>query len=98
MAFATLEAMQTGRVLGSFVERDHGKRFEFAERDPVRVFGFAPDFPHSVFVGPLSEERAALVMRTVAYIVTDEAADGSPVVEKWEIKSRRDYVQQGTSQ
>ena len=94
MAFATLEAMQIGRVLGSFIERDHGKRFEFAERDPVRVFGFAPDFPHSVFVGPFSEERAALVMRTVAYIVTDEDAAGFPVVEKWEIKNRRDYAKQ----
>lgn len=94
MAFATLKAMEAGRVLGSFIERDHGKRFEFAERDPVRVLGFAPEFPHSVFVGPLSEERAALVMRTVVYIVTDEGADGLPVVEKWEIKSRRDYVKQ----
>ena len=94
MAFATLEACKAGVVLGSFVERDHGKRFEFAERDPVRVFGFAPEFPHSVFVGPFSEERAALVMRTVAYIVTNEDADGSPVVERWEIKSRRDYAKQ----
>lgn len=93
MAFATLEAMEAGRVLGSFIERDHGKRFEFAQRDPVRVLGFAPEFPHSVFVGPFSEERAALVMRTVAYIVTDEAADGSPIVQRWEIKSRRDYAQ-----
>lgn len=94
MALAKISDYDRGVVLGSFVERDHGKRFEFAERDPVRVLGFAPEFPHSVFVGPFSEERAALVMRSVAYVVTDEAADGSPIVQRWEIKSRRDYAKQ----
>jgi hypothetical protein len=94
MAFATIEACNAGVVLGSFIERERGHRFEFATRDPLRVRFFAPEFPHAVFVGPFSEERAALVMRTVAYIVTDEDAAGFPVVEKWEIKNRRDYVQQ----
>jgi hypothetical protein len=35
--------------------------------------------------------RYALVKKTVVYIVTDEADDGQPVVQKWSIKAHRIY-------
>jgi len=91
MAYATTQDYDLGVVLGRFIEASHGKLFEYGARDEVWRQAFAPDFPNVVWVGPLSERRAALVRKTVAYIVTDEAADGSPVVERWEIKQHKRY-------
>lgn len=75
-------------VLGSFNNSNAGV-YEYAER---RGFpdSFAPDFPHIVYVGT-GETRLAKVLKTVAYVVIDEAADGSPVVEKWSLRSHRAY-------
>jgi hypothetical protein len=32
------------------------------------------------------------VGKTVAYVVIDEAADGSPVVEKWKLRGHRVFA------
>lgn len=82
----------TPNVLGSFIEKDYGKTFEYIKA-PVLPFG--DDYPHRIFVGPSWNEgqyRYAKVLRTVAHVVVDEAADGSPVVEKWNIKAHREYL------
>lgn len=77
-------------ILGCFTHRETNMHFEYAER---RWFcdDFAPDFPHIVYVGEHGDCRLARVLQTVAYVVVDEAADGSPVVEKWQIKAHRHY-------
>jgi hypothetical protein len=37
--------------------------------------------------------RYAIVKKTVAYIAVDEDEFGLPVLEKWQLKSNREYVQ-----
>jgi len=36
--------------------------------------------------------RYAKVLKTVAYLVTDEDECGEPVVERWDIKKFRSYI------
>lgn len=77
------------RIAGAFNEKDIGNRFEFTRRTDAEIARFASDYPDAVFVGAYGAEetRAARVLKTVAYIVVDEDADGEPVVEKWAIKN-----------
>jgi hypothetical protein len=81
-------------ISGSFIEKSHGKTFEYGRRVYDYSNGFAPlsDFPHIVFVGDRSF-RYAKVKKTVVYIVVDEDDNGNPVVEKWDIKNHRVYVE-----
>lgn len=79
-------------VQGAFRLPETNKNFEFIERNACDLPTFAPDFPHRVFVGAAgTDTRCARVLKTVAYVVVDEAADGSPVVEKWAIANFRKY-------
>jgi hypothetical protein len=94
MAYAPLSSMNI--VVGSFIEKDHGKNFEYIE-NPNKVFhvpahgGSLVEFPHLIFVGPRGEEtRQALVLKTCAHVVVDETKFGF-VVEKWNIKNHRKY-------
>jgi hypothetical protein len=81
MALASLYG--TDGALGEFVEKDEGQIFEYvAAADPV----FGHEYPHKIMVGYNGEYRYGNVKKTVAHIVVDEAADGSPVVEKWYFK------------
>lgn len=87
MSFAPTREIDTGRVKGSFKEREFGAFFEFSvaqEQD------FGPDFPVVVWMTDGSF-RFANVKKTVASVVVDEGPDGSPVVEKWQIKQKRDF-------
>ena len=60
-----------GKVLGSFVEKDHGLTFEYAKRtDALFPDDFRPEFPHVVFVGH-GEVRLAKVLKTVLTILVD---------------------------
>jgi len=77
-------------ILGEFRNTETLALFEFALRADTADFAFAPGFPHLVFVGN-GEVRFAKVLKTVAYIVIDEDANGDPVVEKWAIKGHRDF-------
>lgn len=79
-------------ILGFFREHDAGCPFEYAERRHPDD-SFAPEFPHIVYIGPPSKvtPHLAKVLDRVAYIVTDEAPDGSPIVTKWRIWSHRKY-------
>ena len=86
-----------GTILGCFNEREFGKHFEFSKNPAYGVFEhpFGPDeFPHLVWISDYEKAggwpyRYARVLKTVAYVVVDEEADGSPVVEKWEVKNLR---------
>lgn len=96
MAFAPYHNGNRGAraaLAGAFNVAYHNTRFEFTVRDDADRATFAADFPHRIFVGPTGDEtRVARVLKTVAYVVTDEAADGSPVVEKWSIKAHAEYA------
>ena len=80
-------------ILGAFNECRQGNRFEFTSRSEEEKNTFAPDYPHKVFVGlwGFEESRAARVLKTIAYVVVDEDAEGNPVVEKWSTKNWVEY-------
>ena len=90
MAFAP-SAVYPIREGGAFIEKDHGNLFEYDLHGEDTFAGY----PHRVRVSenPVNDSgwRYALVKKTVAYIVTDEADDGQPVVQKWSIKAHRIY-------
>jgi hypothetical protein len=83
------------KVLGSFVEKEHGKTFEFSSADqtilaPPSHGGKNMVYPHKVWVGPLGEYRYAKVCKTCVHIITDET-DFGWVVEKWNIKNMKRF-------
>ena len=90
MAFAP-SSVYPIRKGGAFIEKDHGNFFEYDLHGEDTFAGY----PHRVWVSenPVNDSgwRYALVKKTVVYIVTDEADDGQPVVEKWSIKGHRIY-------
>lgn len=91
MAFASTAACNAGLVRGQF-RNEFDNLYEYAAPAEGEFVPWA-EYGMKVFVGPMGEEhRFAKVLKTVAYVVVDEAADGSPVVEKWAIKSHREYA------
>ena len=90
MAFAP-SAVYPIREGGAFIEKDHGNFFEYDLHGEDTFAGY----PHRVWVSenPVNDSgwRYALVKKTVAYIVVDEADDGQPVVIKWSIKGHLSY-------
>jgi hypothetical protein len=89
MAFAP-SAVYPIREGGAFIEKDHGNLFEYD------LHGTFAGYPHRVWVSenPVNDSgwRYALVKKTVVYIVTDEADDGQPVVQKWSIKAHQNLL------
>jgi len=85
MSYAPAHISQD-KIAGMFVEKDHGKTFEYMNATAFPEDKFR-DYKHLVFVGPNQETRFALVKKTVAYIVTDETETGL-VVEKWNINRK----------
>lgn len=80
--------MKQPRLLGQF---DVGHIcFEFSDRPEGDRDGAFPGYPHRIFT--LDGDRAALILKTVAYVVIDEREDGSPIHEKWEIRRLRRYL------
>lgn len=93
MAFASTNTKN--EIFGEFVERDYGHVFEYTTNTDGD-----PEYPHRIFVGPNGEEtRMARVLKTVAYIVTDEKVDEFGrtyfVEEKWLIKKHRNFKNYG---
>lgn len=90
MAFAP-SSVYPIREGGAFIEKDHGNFFEY----DLHGEDTFPGYPHRVWVSenPVNDSgwRYALVKKTVAYIVVDEADDGQPVVIKWSIKGHLSY-------
>ena len=93
MAFAP----QTMEACGYFLEKDEGHLFEYQFANEFEMFevrGKRREFPHVVWVtSPWKMDcgyRRALVLKTVAYIVTDEDENG-PIIEKWHLKKHQEY-------
>jgi hypothetical protein len=83
-------------ILGSFNEVECGNFFEFSKNKDEGIPHFS-DYPHRVWVttprkGIDHGFRYAIVKKTVAYIVVDEDENGLPVVEKWKLKNKNDYI------
>ena len=77
--------------IGVFVEKDTGNYFEFS----INEDDFMSEWPHKIWVGGLTNDqgyRYGMVHKTRAYIVVDEDEYGNPVVEKWYLKSCREYA------
>ena len=84
-------------IIGRFYEKDFGRLFEFSE-NRERGHEFSKGYPHKIWVttpkiGLDQGWRYGKVLKTVAYIVVDENDDGTPKVEKWQLKqnSRVEY-------
>lgn len=91
MAYAPVSTYMTpagdGSILGQFVEKEHGRTFEFSTAKSTPFAGF------DVLVWTRDDSyRFAKVLKTVAYLVIDEGTDGEPVVEKWDIKRHQLYT------
>jgi hypothetical protein len=83
MAYQT----HTQNPIGSFVEKEFGQSFEYSTNDVHPWESY--EFPHKVWVA--DGYRYAHVLKTVAYVVSDEDADGKPVLVRWYIKNHREY-------
>ena len=95
MAYAPLSDSDRGLTRGQFREADHGHTFEYSAPKEGEFQPFR-EYPSKVYVGGSGAGgdqgfRWAKVLQTVAYIVTDEDANGNPVVEKWNIRGHRRY-------
>ncbi len=91
MAYAPLSTYNSaggdGSILGQFVEKDHGRTFEFSTADSTPFEGFG----ELVWIRD-EQSRYARILKTVAYVVVDEDENGDPVVEKWNIKRHTLYA------
>jgi len=84
-----------GSIIGCFREKTYGNFFEFSDNEDMGEWaGYA--YPHKVWVttptpGGDCGYRYARVLKTIAYVVTDEDGFGEPVEEKWDIKNMAVY-------
>ncbi len=72
---------------GEFREREHGRWFTY--RASAHAWGLQHGLPHEIDV--LDGTRAARVLGSVAYVATDENADGTPKLERWELAKHVRY-------
>ena len=79
--------------IGVFVEKEVGNYFEYSVNDDP-LNNCNEDCLHKIWVGGLVNDqgyRYGTVKKTVAYIVVDEDEYGLPVIEKWNLKSNKEY-------
>ena len=93
MAFIPIKLEGAFAHAGSFVERTSNNLFWISPNDLDDLHSRRMEslgYGQLVWVSsnPINDSgwRYAKVLKTVAYIVTDENEYGDPVVEKWEIK------------
>jgi hypothetical protein len=80
----TLKALNTGE----FQECEYGKYFTYRKTD--NLWAIEHGYMHEVDV--LDGVRFARVLKTVAYVCTDEDAAGKPVFQIWKIKKHSIYA------
>jgi len=93
MSFIPLQREGVDNIVGHFFERTTDNIFQVSHNDlddsfSERMKSLGYDMRVWVSSNPVNDSgwRYAKVLKTVAYIVTDENEYGDPVVEKWEIK------------
>jgi hypothetical protein len=94
MSFIPLQREGVDNIVGHFFERTTDNIFQVSHNDlgdsfSERMKSLGYDMRVWVSSNPVNDSgwRYAKVLKTVAYIVTDENEYGDPVVEKWEIKT-----------
>ncbi len=87
MAMAPLNVYREVSLLGQFRNAETGVTFEYSLA-PNKPFG--DEYCCAVWLAG-GHFRYAKVLRTVAYVVVDENANGTPAVERWEIRSHKEY-------
>ena len=80
----------TDAPIGNFIEKEYGHNFEY-------TLSIVENYPHKVWVGSGqiggdSGWRYANVKKTVAYVIVDEDDGGGPVLERWFLKSNKEYL------
>lgn len=75
----------TEQTIGSFVEKDCG--CDFTYKLTTDKWALSHGMIHEIDGHYTSS--FGLVKKTVALVVTDEAPDGKPVTEKWQIKQHK---------
>lgn len=80
------------QTAGNFVLSENRKTFWF---EPSKnEWANAQGATHELLLTD-NNRRAVRLLKTVAYVAIDEAADGSAVWEKWLIRDLREYPHQG---
>lgn len=75
---------------GSFQEKDHSKHFTYKKtNDP---YAKKHNLPHEIDVH--DGVRYGHVKGTVAHIATDENDDGTPKMQKWQIKNHKKWMKE----
>lgn len=96
MSYASLDQFYNGNLTGNFRHAETDNPFDFINLSKCECFAFIYKgkikwAKHKIFVGPTGDEtRFALVLKTVAYVIVDDTADGW-IVEKWKIKNCKSF-------
>lgn len=85
--------MMTMRELnvGEFQECDYGLYFTYRKTD--NLWAIEQGYMHEIDVGDC-QVRFARVLKTVAYVCTDEDAFGKAIFEIWKIKKHTLYTKE----
>jgi hypothetical protein len=78
---------ENAKNVGEFQEKDHHRHFTY--RPTTDAWALQNNLTHEIDV--LDGFRFARILKTVAYVAVDEAADGSPVIEKWSLAYNNVY-------
>ncbi len=77
--------------IGDFTEVEYGKSFTYRKIHHMHTWAINQGCTHEIDVG--DGTRYAIVKKTVAYVVVDEAPDGTAVFDKWKIKRHVTYAE-----
>lgn len=87
MAFCNRKDIE--RVIGNFQLSENGNWFDIVPKDHETPW-LPADFDKQIVVSanPINDsgKRYVKILKRVAFVVVDEAADGSPVIERWPIR------------
>lgn len=75
---------------GEFQEKEHGNWYTYKKTN--NAWAKKHNLPHEIDVGPNNEKRFGHVKGTVAHIASDENADGTPKISKWNLKKHNKWV------
>ena len=103
--FRELDVFQQGNqhapAVGEFRSSESDKLFYYAKDVTKEFYQFPIElrmmYPDVVEVSPdpkhkMFKNRAAKILKTVAYIVVDEDDTGKYIVEKWKIKQHKTFA------
>lgn len=77
------------KTAGNFTLKESGKTFFF--EPTTNEWARSHGCNHDILLINGEERRSIRLLKTVCYVAVDEAADGSPVWEKWEIRGLHQY-------